>query len=162
MSMALRRGFVLLPLLAFAAWIACAIRTPSAELAALETGAATRYGLSPALVEAVVSVESGGNPGAVSPENALGLMQVTRDKFRPGQNPFDQATNLDVGTRYLAGLIAHYHGNLELALAAYVAGPSAVARYRGVPPYPAAEAYVKAVLAKYRALDASAQHFVRE
>ncbi len=142
-------GFALLALLA--AGIALVLRSPAQqEIWPLEVRAAARYGLPPALVAAVVEVESGGNRYAVSRKGALGLMQATRDKFGPSQNPFDPATNLDVGARYLAEQLRAFHGDLTLALAAYNAGPAAVRRYHGVPPYPETRAYVRRVLALYR------------
>ena len=142
-------GLVALWLLAMG--IACLLHSPSQQaIWQLEQRAAIRYGLPPALVAAVVEVESGGNRYAVSSRGALGLMQATRDKFRPSQDPFDPATNLDVGARYLAEQLHTFHGNLSLALAAYNAGPGAVQRYHGVPPYPETRAYVRQVLALYR------------
>lgn len=119
-------------------------------LASAERQAAQRYGVPSALVEAVVQAESGGNPYAVSDQGALGLMQATPGKFRPGQDPFSPATNLDVGTRYLSSLLQEFHGNLRLALAAYNAGPGAVHKYKGVPPYPQTQAYVREVMADFR------------
>ncbi|MDA8346380.1 MAG: lytic transglycosylase domain-containing protein [Thermaerobacter sp.] len=121
-------------------------------IAADEQQAAQRYDVPVALVKAVVQVESGGNPYAASDKGALGLMQATSDKFRPGQDPFSPATNLDVGTRYLASMLREFHGNLSLALAAYNAGPAAVKSYGGVPPYPETKAYVRQVLATYHRL----------
>ena len=115
----------------------------------MEVHTARRYGLPPALVAAVVAVESGGDRYAVSSRGALGLMQATRDKFRPDEDPFDPATNLDVGARYLAEQMKRFHGDMRLALAAYNAGPAAVVRYRGVPPYPETRAYVRRVLRLY-------------
>ena len=115
----------------------------------MEVRAARRYDLPPALVAAVVQVESGGNRYAVSSRGALGLMQATRDKFGPRQDPFDPQTNLDVGARYLAQQLSRFHGDVRLALAAYNAGPMAVVRYRGVPPYPETRAYVHDVLQLY-------------
>ncbi len=122
------------------------------QLAVDEQQAARRYGVQPALVMAVVHAESGGNPYAVSNKGALGLMQATADKFRPGQDPFSPVTNLDVGTRYLAAMLKEFHGDLRLALAAYNAGPGAVHRYGGIPPYPETQAYVREVLRFYRKL----------
>ncbi len=119
-----------------------------------ERQAAQRYDVPVALVMAVVQAESGGDPYAVSDQGAMGLMQVTAGKFRSGQNPFSPVTNLDVGTRYLASMLQEFHGNLRLALAAYNAGPGAVQKYHGVPPYPETQAYVKEVLVTYRRLRA--------
>ncbi len=135
----------------FAMGIASWLRSPSQQvLWRLEVRAARQYGLPPALVAAVVEAESGGDRYAVSRRGALGLMQATRDKFGPGQDPFDPGTNLDAGCRYLAEQLKAFHGDLTLALAAYNAGPAAVERYHGVPPYPETKAYVRRVLSYYR------------
>lgn len=145
-----RRLVGLAALLLLAMGIASVLRSPSQQaLWPLEVRAARRYGIPPALVAAVVEVESGGDRYAVSSRGALGLMQATRDKFLPTQNPFDPETNLDVGARYLAEQMKRFDGDLTLALAAYNAGPAAVARYRGVPPYPETKAYVRRVLRLY-------------
>lgn len=111
--------------------------------------AAADHGLDPALVRAVVEAESGGDPLAVSPAGALGLMQVMPDKFGPGEDPFDPETNLRAGCSYLRRMLDRYGGNVELALAAYNAGPGAVDRYGGVPPYGETVAYVERVMLLY-------------
>jgi soluble lytic murein transglycosylase-like protein len=104
------------------------------------------------LVAAIVQAESRFTPGAVSPRGAIGLMQLlpsTGELY--GVNDLqDPHVNLDVGSRYLARLLRDFDGDLELALAAYNAGPATVARYGGVPPFPETRAYVRKVLAIYR------------
>jgi len=121
------------------------------DLRALATAAARRHGLDPALVVAVVQVESGFQPAAVSPKGARGLMQLmpataaelgVKDAFDPGEN-------LDGGARHLADLVRRYRGDLKKALAAYNAGAGAVARHGGVPPYGETRAYVASVLRRY-------------
>lgn len=103
------------------------------------------------LLSSVIRAESGGNPRAVSAAGALGLMQLmpdtaaqlgVTDSFRPEQN-------IDGGTAYLDALLLRYHDNLALALAAYNAGPAAVDRYRGVPPYPETRRYVANVIREF-------------
>ena len=96
-----------------------------------------RHGLAPALVLAVASVESGFQPKAVSPKGAQGLMQLMPATAASlgVSDAFDPETNLEGGSRYLAELIALYGGDLTKALAAYNAGPGAVKRHGGVPPY---------------------------
>jgi len=118
------------------------------ELAAMAIAAARRHSLDPDLVQAVVAVESGFRPDAVSPKGAQGLMQLMPYTARAlgVKDSFDPAANLDGGTRYLRALLARYNGDVTRALAAYNAGEGAVARHGGVPPYPETLAYVRKVL----------------
>jgi soluble lytic murein transglycosylase-like protein len=109
---------------------------------------AQRYDVSASLVEAVIRAESAFNPWAVSRKGAQGLMQLmpqtanalgVRDSFNPGQN-------IEGGVRHLRYLIDRYPGNTAFALAAYNAGEAAVDYYRGIPPYPETQQYVKKIL----------------
>jgi soluble lytic murein transglycosylase-like protein len=113
--------------------------------------AAERQQLDPFLVAAIVEVESGFRPAAVSPVGAVGLMQVMPQTFADlgGGDAADPATNLRLGCRYLRQLLDLYGGDLELALAAYNAGPGNVARFGGVPPFSETRRYVERVLARY-------------
>jgi soluble lytic murein transglycosylase-like protein len=124
-----------------------------ADLARLAEEASRRYGLDPALVLAVVGVESGFRPAAVSPKGAQGLMQLMpRTAAALGvSDPLDPEQNLDAGVRHLESLLKLYNGDLTRALAAYNAGSGAVERHGGVPPYRETRAYVKRVLERYRA-----------
>jgi soluble lytic murein transglycosylase-like protein len=124
-----------------------------AELSRLIEESARRHGLDPGLVLAVVSVESGFRPEAVSPKGAQGLMQLMpRTAASLGvRDAFDPEQNVDAGVRHLEGLVRLYGGDLTRALAAYNAGQGAVARHGGVPPYRETRAYVRRVLAAYRA-----------
>ncbi|WP_246116355.1 lytic transglycosylase domain-containing protein [Denitromonas halophila] len=114
--------------------------------------AARQTGLDPALIQAVAQVESAFNPNAQSPKGALGLMQLmpaTAERYGV-TNPLDPATNLLGGARYLSDLLRLFNDDLELALAAYNAGESAVTRYDNrIPPYRETRAYVPRVLARY-------------
>lgn len=106
--------------------------------------------VTPALVAAVVSVESGFNSRAVSPKGAAGAMQLMpATAARYGvTDPGDPAQNIDAGVRHLKDLLVQHQGNVALALAAYNAGQGAVARHGGrIPPYRETMLYVPAVLA---------------
>jgi soluble lytic murein transglycosylase-like protein len=113
--------------------------------------AAERHEVDGLLLAAIVAVESGFAPEAVSPKGATGLMQVRPAVGRAygAEDLFDPYANVDVGSRYFRSLMKDYKGDLELTLAAYNAGPAAVARYGGVPPYRETRAYVRKVLARY-------------
>ncbi len=118
-----------------------------AALAALITQVAQAHGLPPSLLTALVRQESGFDPHARSSAGAMGLTQLM-----PGTaaslgvaDPWDPSENLNAGAAYLAGLLQRYGGNVSLALAAYNAGPGAVSRWGGVPPYPETQAYVRNV-----------------
>jgi hypothetical protein len=122
------------------------------DLPEIAAAAARRHGLDPALVLAVVSVESGFRPEAVSPKGAQGLMQLMpRTAASLGvADALDPEQNLDGGARHLGQLLERYGGDLTRALAAYNAGEGAVQRHGGVPPYRETRAYVKKVLERYR------------
>lgn len=112
-------------------------------------GAAERYGLRRDLVEAVAWQESRLRHAARSPKGAIGVMQLTPRTARDlGVDPLDLNQNIAGGAAYLAQLLRRYGGDLKLSLAAYNAGPGAVDRHRGVPPYPETQAYVAAILAR--------------
>ncbi len=110
--------------------------------------AAERYGLDPGLVRSVIRVESAFNPWAVSRKGAQGLMQLMPQTASSlgVRNAFNPRQNIDGGVRHLRALIDRYGGDLPLALAAYNAGAQAVDWYRGVPPYPETQHYVRQVL----------------
>jgi soluble lytic murein transglycosylase-like protein len=106
------------------------------------------------LVRAVVDAESKGNPYAISRAGAQGLMQLMpATQARYGVcDPYDPAANVDGGTRYLHDLLVRYHNDIQLALAAYNAGPAAVAYYHGIPPFAETRSYVARVSAELQSL----------
>ena len=123
----------------------------SAELAELLNQAGAAHHLDPDLLASVVRAESGGHISAVSRTGALGLMQLmpSTAKDLGVANSFAPAENVAGGTTYLDALLMYYHENLALALAAYNAGPAAVNRYGGIPPYAETRRYVERVIHEY-------------
>ncbi len=114
--------------------------------------AAERHHVDGLLLAAIVEVESGFSAHAVSSEGALGLMQVIPDvaqDYGVTGDLLDPYVNVDVGSRYVGGLLKDYKGDLQMALAAYNAGPGVVDRYKGVPPYAETRSFVHDVLARY-------------
>jgi hypothetical protein len=121
--------------------------------ASLFSGAAQKYGVPASLLAAVAHQESGFNPKAVSPAGAKGLMQLMPATAKGlGVNPLDPAQAVDGAARMLRGLISEF-GSVDKALAAYNAGPGAVHRYHGIPPYAETRRYVPAVLAYQKQLE---------
>jgi soluble lytic murein transglycosylase-like protein len=125
------------------------------DLLPLVRQAAQANGMDPALVAAVARAESGFNPAAVSPAGAQGLMQLMPSTARGlgVTDPFDPAQNLDGGARYLRAQLDRF-GDPALALAAYNAGPGAVSRAGGIPPYAETQTYVQRVLGYYQSFRA--------
>jgi hypothetical protein len=112
--------------------------------------AGSRYGVPPSVLAAVARAESGGNASAVSPAGAQGLMQIMPGTAKGlGVDPFNPTQAVDGAARLLAGNLARF-GSLDKALAAYNAGPAAVERYGGVPPYAETRTYVNSILDELR------------
>lgn len=124
---------------------------PSQSPQELADAAADKYGLPRRLVRLVMEAESGFQPQAVSPKGAIGLMQLMPDTAKTlGVDPNDPVQNVDAGARYLRDLLQKYDGHLLHALAAYNAGPAAVDKYNGVPPYSETILYVRKIDQQYR------------
>lgn len=114
--------------------------------------AAKKHNLPFALIKAVIRQESNFNPKAVSHAGAQGLMQLMpgTSKLLQVSSVFDPAQNIDGGSRYLSDMLKKYSGRVDLALAAYNAGPGAVDKAGKIPDYPETVNYVKQVLSWYR------------
>ncbi len=124
----------------------------NADVRSLLSNAGEQHDIDVELLASIVHAESNGRPHAVSRTGAQGLMQLmpgtahnlgVKDSFQPDQN-------INGGTAYLDSLLTRYHDNLALALAAYNAGPAAVDKYHGIPPYRETRAYVARVMTEFK------------
>lgn len=129
------------------------VKDAHADTKALIREAARAHGLPPSIVESIAEVESAMKTNAVSHKGAIGVMQLMPGTARQlGVDPHDVAQNIEGGTRYLRELLLKYQNDpnqVALALAAYNAGPGAVQRYQGVPPYQETQNYVRKVLRRF-------------
>jgi soluble lytic murein transglycosylase-like protein len=127
------------------------VPVPDAQLLPLIDRHAGLQQLDPRLVRAVVQIESGYNAQALSRAGAMGLMQLMPETARDlsVRNPYDPDENLRGGTTYLRQLLDRFKGSVELALAAYNAGPEPVERHGGIPPYAETRDYVRQILSLY-------------
>ncbi len=131
---------------------------PPAQIDALVNDNAQASDVDPALVKAIIANESGFNANATSKVGAQGLMQLmpgTAAALGVGDS-YDPAQNVAGGTKYIKQLLDRFNGNVRLAVAAYNAGPGAVEKYNGVPPYAETQNYVQNVLASYAKYRSSA------
>ena len=121
------------------------------EINDLITKYSDKNGLDEDFVKAVINQESGFNPNATSHCGAMGLMQLMPSTAQGlgVKNAYDAEQNIEGGTKYLKGLMDRFNNDKSLALAAYNAGPNAVKKYGGIPPYAETQNYVKSVLSKY-------------
>jgi soluble lytic murein transglycosylase-like protein len=130
------------------------IPAPQFTLNEIIAAASRKHQVSPAFVKSIIAAESGFSQAAVSPKGAIGLMQLMPETAREfGGDPTVPEQNIDAGAHYLSWLSARYAGQrdaLRRTIAAYNAGPGAVERYRGVPPYRETRRYVTRVLRFYQ------------
>ena len=129
------------------------IRAASQQYDDIIKKAQKKYGVDFSLIKAVIQVESDFNPKAVSKKGAKGLMQIMPDNYKKLyiKDPFNPSQNIMGGTLYLQQLLTRYDNKLPLALAAYNAGPTAVDKYKRVPPYKETQNYVRKVMKTYNA-----------
>lgn len=130
-------------------------RSLSSSLCDIISHYSAQYSLDEGLVHAVIKAESNYNPAAVSHKGALGMMQLMPETARLLKvgNPLDIEENIRGGSCYLRQMLDQFNGNLDYAIAAYNAGPNAVRRHGGIPPYEETRTYVKRVkkyLSSYR------------
>lgn len=125
--------------------------TTKSKIKELISRVSQKHGVDEKLVNALVNQESGFNPAAKSKVGAMGLMQLmpATAKGLGVTNPMDPEQNVEGGVKYLKSMLDKYNGNIILALAAYNAGPGAVDKYDGVPPYKETQNYVKSILSSY-------------
>ena len=122
-----------------------------AQLLGMINQVSQKYGVDEKLVQALIKQESGFKVNAKSKVGAIGLMQLmpSTAKSLGVKDPYNPVQNVEGGVKYLKSMIDKYNGNIILALAAYNAGPGAVDKYSGVPPYKETQNYVKNILANY-------------
>lgn len=127
------------------------LRTSNSQILDMVNTVARKHGVDEKLVQALIKQESGFNPKAKSKVGAMGLMQLmpATAKSLGVKDPYNPQQNVEGGVKYLKSMLNKYNGNVILALAAYNAGPNAVDKYDGVPPYKETQNYVKSILANY-------------
>ena len=114
------------------------------------TATAIRHGVDPKLAQAIAIAESGLNQDDISEAGAIGVMQLMpATAVSLGVDPYDEDENIEGGVRFLSQMLERFNGNIPLAVAAYNAGPGAVEKFGGIPPYGETQAYVQRVMSLY-------------
>ncbi len=113
---------------------------------------AVKHGISPSLIHAMIKNESNYNPHAVSSKGAKGLMQLMPETASDYgvDDPYDPRQNIEAGIKHIKNLLSVYDGKLNLALAAYNAGQEAVKKYKGIPPFPETQNYIKKINSTFK------------
>jgi soluble lytic murein transglycosylase-like protein len=127
------------------------LKTGSTNLDSIINHAAQTYNIPAKLIKAVIKHESNFNPDAVSKSGAAGLMQLMPETASSlgADNPFDPEQNILAGSKYLKQMLDKYSNNINLALAAYNAGPGNVDKYGGIPPFKETQNYVRNITNSY-------------
>lgn len=133
------------------------LKTQTTDIDKIIETFADKYNVDSDFIKAIIRQESGFNPNATSKKGAMGLMQLMPKTAKSlgvndAYNPWE---NIEGGVKYLKGFLDKYDNNRELALAAYNAGPSAVSKYGGIPPYKETQNYVNAIMSAYNKIKGS-------